>query len=254
MFYDKEFTVVARTIVSTALALAVAIYAAPAVATDLPDTDDTLLEDDTDSPDTDDTLVEDDTEFSAADANADEQPGTSDLPCGDTKQTEAEADACKAAQLPKGIWGRPVERGGFHFQVSFGLGGGPDSLGLFHAMEIGGTFSNGWTLGVLHTFIQNKGILGQHGGPDLYGGWLLQLKVPLGFPDLVGKVALGPGGTHDQSDGIKVHGGFGASYGVDVHFPFFFASGMTFGVSALHVVAQSSHFFGVAFGLGYTWF
>jgi hypothetical protein len=152
------------------------------------------------------------------------------------------------------LTGRPVIRDAFHFQVAFGLGGGPDSLGLFHAMEIGGTFPNGMTLALLHTFIQNKGILSERGGPDLYGAWIPEFKVPLGYDDLIGKLALGPAGIHIQEDGIEVKGGIGWVYGLDFHLPFFRRSGLTLGAQMLHVHEHGKHHAGFSSSLGYTFF
>lgn len=152
------------------------------------------------------------------------------------------------------IFGHVVERDWFHFQIAFGVGGGPDSEGVFHAMEIGGTFSNGWSLSLLHTFIQNKDVWGQKGGPDLFGGWMPQLKVPVFYPEIVLKVAVGPGGFHDQSDGIRAILGVAWSYGVDFHVPFFRASGATVGLQGLHAWAEGRHAFGVATSVGYTFF
>ena len=152
------------------------------------------------------------------------------------------------------LLGEPVSRGGFHFQLSFGWGGGPDSTGLFHAMELGYTMDNGWTIAYLHTFIQNKGFASQLGGPDLFGGHLLELKVPVFGPEMVLKVAVGPGGTHDQSDGIKGHIGLGWAYGLDFHLPIFESSGITLGLTVLHATAQGRHHWGAALGVGYTVF
>ena len=123
-------------------------------------------------------------------------------------------------------------------------------------MEIGGTFANGVTLSMLHTFIQNKGVLDQKGGPDLFGGWMAQVKVPVLFPELVVKAAFGLGGIHDQSDGIRAEAGLGWSYGVDFHVPFFAASGATVGLQALHawVEKTGNHHWGIATSVGYTFF
>lgn len=152
------------------------------------------------------------------------------------------------------IWGRPVTRQGFHFQVSFGLGGGPDTSGLFHSMELGYTFS-GHTVALLHTFIQNKGILGTNDAePDLIGGWMVEYKYPLYFEDLVGKIAVGLGGIHEQENGIKAYPGFGLSYGVDFHFPALPRFGPTLTLAGMNVTALGQHHFGAGLGLGVTLF
>jgi len=159
-----------------------------------------------------------------------------------------------AALQHQGLFGRPVIRDAFHFQVAFGLGGGPDTAGVFHAMEVGGTFKNGWTLALLHTFIQNKDVFAPNDGPDLIGGWMAELKVPLLWPELVAKVATGLGGTHDQSDGIKAFVGWGAAYGLDLHLPLFARSGLTLVTTGFNILVQGQHHFGAAAGLGYTFF
>lgn len=152
------------------------------------------------------------------------------------------------------LFDHPVDRSGFHFQIAFGLGGGPNNEGLFHAMEIGGTFESGVTLALLHTFVQNKGILGPEHGPDLLGGWMAEVKVPLFIPELDLKAAAGLGGLHDQSDGIRLIPGFGWSYGIDVHLPFFQSSGLTLGFQIVQVVVESGHYLAASSSLGYTFF
>lgn len=152
------------------------------------------------------------------------------------------------------LTGRPVIRDAFHFQVAFGVGGGNDSHGLFHAMELGGTFPNGMTLALLHTFIQNKGIFAEHGGPDLYGAWIPTFKMPLYYDDLIGKVAVGPAAIHIQEDGIELRGAIGWVYGVDLHMPFFRRSGLTLGAQMLHVHEHGNHHAGFSTSLGYTFF
>ncbi len=171
-----------------------------------------------------------------------------------TQATEADQPVQHATWNSRSlIFGHPVERDGFHFHVSFGLGGGPDNEGLFHAMEIGGTFDNGVVLGLLHTFVQNKDMLGPDRGPDLIGGWMAQVKVPVFAPEFEAKFAAGFGGLHDQSDGIRVVPGFGISYGLDFHLPFFRASGLTLNLTLMHVWVPT-HYFSAAAGLGYTFF
>jgi hypothetical protein len=162
--------------------------------------------------------------------------------------------ATASAGLPS-LFRDKVDRSGFHFSFTFGVGGGPDSFGLSHTMEIGGTFDNGWTLALLHTFIQNKGIgPTPEGGPDLFGGWMPELKIPIFFPELEFKVGIGLGGVHDQSDGIRLIGGLGWAYGVDLHYPFFETSGMTLALTFIQVVVEGRHHFGASLGVGYTWF
>ncbi len=152
------------------------------------------------------------------------------------------------------LFGRPVVRDGFHFQIAFGVGGGPDTAGVFHAMEVGGTFKNGWTLALLHTFIQNKDVFSANDGPDLIGGWMAELKVPVIWPELVAKVAMGLGGTHDQSDGIEAFWGWGAAYGLDLHLPLLARSGLTLVSTGFNIIVQGKHHFGASLGLGYTFF
>jgi len=164
---------------------------------------------------------------------------------------------CDRPTARKTLTGRPVIRDGFHFQVMFGFGGGPDSVGIFHAMEIGGTFRNGFTIELLHVFIQNDGIISDVGGPDLIGGWMPAVKFPLVFDDLIFKVGVGLGGIHIQEGGIKAKVGLGVAYGLDFHLPFFRRSGLTFSVTLLHVwynyKGDHTHF-GGALGVGYTFF
>lgn len=177
-------------------------------------------------------------------------PADNNSPESDSRATRGD----RAPPLPIGLWGRPVKRGGFHFQAGFGVGGGPDTLGIFHTMEIGYSWREG-TIGMLHTFIQNKGVFGYDTqGPDLIGGWMIEYKRPILYPDLVAKVALGLGGTHDQSDGIKAHAGFGASYGIDLHFPVTPRFGPTLTLAAMHVTAEGQHHFGAGLALGITVF
>lgn len=147
-----------------------------------------------------------------------------------------------------------VWRGGFHLQIAFGLGGGLDTEGLHHNMEIGGTFRNGITLALLHTFVQNKGLLRDKGGPDLVGGWLAEIKVPIGRPEVVGKFAIGPGGLHDQSNGIQALLGPCVAWGVDLHLPVSRRSGPTIGLTAVHTVVDGVGYHTVSLGVGYTLF
>jgi hypothetical protein len=153
------------------------------------------------------------------------------------------------------LFGHVVHRDLFHFQLSFGVGGGPDSSGLFHAAEMGWTFGGGWTFGILHTFVQNKGIIGPDSGPDLIGGWMLQVKFPVFFPEFEVKIAMGFGGLHDQSNGIVAIPGVGWSYGLDFHLPFFQHSGATIGLTCTHAfLDRGGQYFTAGLGLGYTFF
>ncbi len=132
---------------------------------------------------------------------------------------------------------------------------GPDTLGIFHTMELGYSFGK-HTVGMLHTFIQNRNTFGTDlGGPDLIGGWMLEYKHTLFFPDLEWKVALGLGGTHDQGGG-KIHAnpGFGASYGIDLHFPVWPRFGPTLTLAGMNVTAENRHHFGAGLALGVTLF
>lgn len=147
-----------------------------------------------------------------------------------------------------------AERSGFHFQVAFGWGVGPESNGLFHNMEIGGTLENGWTLAYNHVFIQNKGFAQPAGGPDLVGGHLFLVKAPLS-DQWVLKFGAGPGGIHIQDGGIEAEIGLGLTYGADYHFLVTPSSGVTLGLTGIHAfLDEERHYFGAALSVGYTWF
>jgi hypothetical protein len=153
------------------------------------------------------------------------------------------------------IFGHIVYRDGFHFHISFGVGGGPDTSGLFHAAELGWNFGGGFVFGILHTFVQNKGIIGPDSGPDLVGGWMLQVKFPVFFPEFELKVALGFGGLHDQSHGIVAIPGVGWSYGIDFHLPFLRFGGMTLNTTFTHAfLDRGGKYFTAGAGLGWTFF
>ncbi len=153
------------------------------------------------------------------------------------------------------IFGRPLQREGFHFHVSFGVGSGPSIPGLYHAMEIGWSFS-GYTVALLHTFIQYKDVFGPSGtGPDEIGGFMAQVSGPLYFRDLTWKFAAGVGGTVDQPEGeFNANPGFGVHYGVDLHFPIWPKFGPTLSVAAMNVVERGNHHFGAGLALGVTVF
>lgn len=152
------------------------------------------------------------------------------------------------------LFDRPVERDLLHLQLVVGLGGGPRNEGLFHALEVGYTFDNGLTLAALQTALQNRGVLGPDRGPDLLGGWMAELKVPLFVPELEVKVAAGLGVVADESRPTpSLATGFGCAYGVDLHVPLFASSGPTLGLTFLHVLVPA-HYFTVGVGAGYTFF
>lgn len=152
------------------------------------------------------------------------------------------------------LFDRPVERDGFHAQLVLGLGGWTNAEGLFHAAELGFTFANGFTLAALQTAVQNKGIIGPERGADLIGGWLLELKVPVFFPELELKVAAGLGCLFDESrPQLHVIPGFGWAYGIDFHVPIFASSGPTIGLTVFHALVPA-HYFTVSLGAGYTFF
>lgn len=150
----------------------------------------------------------------------------------------------------------PPVRGGFHFQLEFGWGYGPTSGGLFHNMEIGGTFRKSQvTVALDHTFIQSKDFDMPKGGEHLVGGWMLMLKKPVWNNRLVAKGAAGLGGIHDQTNGIKATGGLGISYGLDYDLPVFQSSGVTLSFQCLHAfIPGPIHHFWAALGVGYTFF
>ena len=152
------------------------------------------------------------------------------------------------------LFGKAVERDGLHLQLVLGLGGGPRNEGLFHALEVGATFDNGLTLALLQTAVQNKGVLGPDRGADLIGGWMLELKVPVFFPEFELKLAAGLGGVLDESrPALQLIPGFGWAYGGDFHLPLLKSSGPTVGLTFIHALVPA-HYFTVAVGAGYTFF
>jgi hypothetical protein len=152
------------------------------------------------------------------------------------------------------IFNKPIERDGFHAQLVLGFGGWTYAEGLFHAAELGVTFNNGLTLAVLQTGVQNKHIIGPERGPDLIGGWMLELKVPLFFPELELKAGAGLGVLFDESrPQLHVIPGFGWAYGIDFHLPIFTSSGPTLGLTVFHALVPA-HYFTIGLGAGYTFF
>jgi hypothetical protein len=152
------------------------------------------------------------------------------------------------------VYGTPVERDGLHLQLVAGLGGADRNEGFFHALEVGATFDNGLTVALLQAAVQNRGVLGPDRGPDLIGGWMLELKVPVFAPEFELKVAAGLGGLMDQSRSrVRLIPGFAWAYGLDLHLPIFKSSGPTIGITFLHALVPA-HSFTVGVGAGYTFF
>lgn len=169
---------------------------------------------------------------------------------GTPAQTSKEIPRSRSYPERPTIFGRPIRFQGFHFHLSFGPGVGPDVSGLYHAMEIGYSFS-GYSVSFLHTFLQSKGIFWENpGGPDEIGGFMIQVRGPLYFEDLSWKFASGVGGTVDQSDGFHAKPGFGVHYGVDLHFPIWSRFGPTLSLDGMNVYSQGHHHFGAGLALG----
>jgi hypothetical protein len=165
-------------------------------------------------------------------------------------EAQTQADQKRAYPIRPTIFGRPLRFQGFHFHASLGAGVGPDIAGLYHAMELGYSFS-GYSVSLLHTFLQNKGVIGgDTDGPDEIGGFLIQVRGPLYFEDLSWKLASGVGGTVDQSDGFHANPGFGVHYGVDLHFPIWARFGPTLSLDGMNVFSQGHHYFGAGLALG----
>ena len=166
----------------------------------------------------------------------------------------AESRNKKGYPIRPTIFGRPLRFSGFHFHASLGVGAGPGMAGLYHAMELGYSFSC-YSVSLLHTFLQNKGVFGDSwGGPDEIGGFMIQARGPLYFEDLSWKFAAGVGGTVDQSDGFDANPGFGVHYGVDLHFPIWTRFGPTLSLDAMNVFSQGHHHFGAGLALGFSIF
>ena len=165
---------------------------------------------------------------------------------------EDEASIAVDDSAPPTLFGGTVTRDGLHLQATFGWAVGADAQGLFHAMELGYTLDDGGTVTYLYTLLQSKGFGPPGGGPDRLEGHLLALKLPLHFPELVAKVAVGvevihgPGGHSEQ--------GIGWLYGVDLHLPIGERSGFTVGVTANHATTKGYQHWSLAVAGGYTCF
>jgi hypothetical protein len=161
-----------------------------------------------------------------------------------------------AQQERVSMFSRPVQRDGFHFQMMFGGGAGPGSLGLWHNMEVGTTLSgSGITLGYTHIFLLSESSFRALGHSDMFGGHMFLVKVPVGFPDLVAKAAIGLGETVELHNGFVPYFGFGWHVGLDWHLPMNKYSGFTLSASMVHAITpRHGSQLGFGISLGYTWF
>ena len=151
------------------------------------------------------------------------------------------------------LFGGEVIRDGLHLQATVGWAEGSDSQGLFHAMELGYTLQSGWTVTYLYTLLQNRGFGATRTGPARLEGHLLGLKVPLYYPELVAKVAVGAESVHALANGDSDLG-IGWLYGVDLHFPVHARSGFTVSLTAHQVTLKGYQHCDVALAGGYTCF
>jgi hypothetical protein len=138
----------------------------------------------------------------------------------DTRCTQPRGEARDACEAKGTLFGRPLKRR-VRFDLVFGLGGANHMDGLYHSMTLGGTFKNEWSLSLLHTFLQSKGFFEPDAkrGPDLYGGWIPVVHIPLRPRELSFHFGLGPGGYHVQSNGIKLSWGVFYELGLDLVYP-----------------------------------
>ena len=83
---------------------------------------------------------------------------------------------------------------------------------------------------------------------------MLELKVPVFFPEFELKAAAGVGVLFDETrPQLQLIPGFGWSYGIDLHLPIFTSSGPTIGLTVFHALVPA-HYFTVGLGAGYTFF
>jgi len=161
-----------------------------------------------------------------------------------------------AGPPPESLLDRPLVRHGLHFQVAFGIGGGPKSGGLLHSMELGYSFGQrGYTLAYDHVFLLSDGFAPIAGGSDMFGGHLLVFKTPIFRNELVAKVAAGLGESVNLHGGFTPYFGFGWLYGLDLNIPVTRTSGFTLGVISFHAVTSDvGHQWAAGSYLAYTWF
>ena len=180
----------------------------------------------------------------------------------DARCAEANEQARRSCEARDTLFKRPIKRRG-RFDLVFGLGGGNHADGLYHSMTIGGTFKNEWSLSLMHTFLQSKGFFKPDAkrGPDLYGGWIPVVHVPLRPRELSLHFGLGPGGYHVQDDGIKLSWGVFYELGLDfILYPVHRRTGPILRFALMQAIVPSTRnddqttTFGANLGLGWAVF
>ena len=148
------------------------------------------------------------------------------------------------------VFGKPIDRGGFHFQFALGAGAGTRASGVFSNVELGYTF-RGPDLTVMfwHPMIEND----SHQEPTIasrYQPVVIGLKKTCFYEDVTCKIGLGGSGSHEPNFS-NASIGFGAAWGFDLHLPSFTGHGFTLGFTVHHVILANRSHHAISLGAGY---
>ncbi|MFO1524848.1 MAG: hypothetical protein U1F16_02610 [Turneriella sp.] len=148
------------------------------------------------------------------------------------------------------VFGRAIDRGGFHFQFALGAGAGTRASGTFSNVELGYTFrQSDLTVMFWHPMIEND----SHQSPTIasrYQPVVIGFKRTCFYADLTCKVGVGGSGSHEP-DFSNASIGFGAAWGWDLHFPAFTGHGFTLGFTVHHVILPNRSHHAISLGAGY---
>lgn len=153
----------------------------------------------------------------------------------------------------KSIFGRPIDRGGFHFQFLLGAGAGTRASGVLSVLELGYTIrKHDLTVMFWHPMIEND----SHQEPTIasrYQPVVIGLKKTCFFSDMTCKVGAGGSGSHEPNFS-NASIGFGAAWGADLHFPLAAGHGFTLGLTVHHVILANRSHHAISLGAGYEFF
>jgi hypothetical protein len=154
------------------------------------------------------------------------------------------------ASQNRSIFGRPIDRGGLHFQFLLGAGAGTRASGVLSVLELGYTIrKHDLTVMFWHPMIEND----SHQEPTIasrYQPVVIGLKKTCFFTDMTCKIGAGGSGSHEPNFS-NASIGFGAAWGADLHFPLAAGHGFTLGFTVHHVILANRSHHAISLGAGY---